>query len=109
MMLLTVLDRILLLNALPERGDITTVRLVRQLREDLSFSDAEHTALKIEQIGESIRWDLDAAKTADKDIPVSGKQASLITATLEKLNTDKQLTAGFVGLYDKFVEPPVKD
>ena len=40
-MKLEVYERIVLLNILPQEGDFTTLKLVRKLRESLSFSEKE--------------------------------------------------------------------
>jgi len=45
-MKLSVKDRLLVLQVLPDASDITTMRITRDLAKDLSFSEAEHKALK---------------------------------------------------------------
>jgi len=44
---LTIAERFVLLNMLPQQGDITTVKIVRRLREALSFSEQEHVDYEI--------------------------------------------------------------
>jgi hypothetical protein len=100
-MTLTVLDRVLLLNALPKVGDITTVRIVRQLREELSFSEEEHAQLKFEQKPDFLGWNPDA--NVVKDITLGAKATAVIVDTLKALNTTKQLTSDHLELFDKFV------
>ena len=56
-MQLSVAERLLLLNVLPKEGDILSLRIVLKLKEELSFSEAEHAALKFHQDGEGIHWD----------------------------------------------------
>jgi len=101
-MTLTVLDRILLLNLLPAEGDITAVRIARKLREDLSFSEQEHTDLQLKQVDSQVTWDTDAAARADKDIAIGPKALTLITDALTQLSERKKLTAQHLSLYDKF-------
>ncbi len=56
-MKLTVLERLLLLNLLPEAGNLTTIRIVRELRESLSFTEDEHEVLRFETLpGGNVRW-----------------------------------------------------
>ena len=42
---LSVKGRLMLLGILPAEGDLTTIRIVRELREGLSFSETEHKQL----------------------------------------------------------------
>ena len=44
-MKLTVPERLILVNILPAESDYTTLKLVRKLRESLSFSEEEHKQL----------------------------------------------------------------
>lgn len=47
---LQVVERINLLQILPREGDFLTLKIVRQLRESLSFKDAEHDKLKFKYL-----------------------------------------------------------
>lgn len=47
---LQVAERINLLSILPREGDFLTLKIVRQLRESLSFKDAEHDKLKFKYL-----------------------------------------------------------
>ena len=99
---LSVLDRLLLLNILPTEGDITMLRTIRCLREDLSFSDEDAKALQM-VVGEGqVKWD----RTADyqKDIPMGARVRKLIAAALIKRSQANKLEERYVGLYDRFVE-----
>ena len=46
-MKLDVGERIRLLGILPEKGNLLTLKIVRELRDDLSFSEKEHKDFKI--------------------------------------------------------------
>jgi hypothetical protein len=100
---LSVLDRLLLLNILPQEGDITSIRIIRKLREDLSFSEQEHKDFAIEHTEGQVKWD---AKTAvDKDVVLGPKAQVFVADVLKKLSTDKKLTEQHLALYEKFVTP----
>jgi hypothetical protein len=98
---LTVMDRLLLLNILPTEGDITTIRIVTQLRGDLSFSEQEHEDFKILNEEGQIKWD----KTTElpKEVEIGTKANKIIVKALKKINDDGKLTAQFIALYDKFI------
>ena len=47
-MMLSVLERLKLLEVLPQAGDISTIKIVREVREALTFTEGEHTEFGIE-------------------------------------------------------------
>lgn len=99
---LTVFERILLLNILPQEGDITTLRIIHQLREDLSFSEDEHKTLEIRTEADRVFWKTEAAQP--KEVAIGDKARSIIRESLEALNAQKRLREEHIGLYEKFVE-----
>jgi hypothetical protein len=110
----TVLERLTLLNTLPAEGDLTTLRIIRRLRESLSFSEAEHTALgftqetSIDGQGKQlVRWKTDAPQEAD--IQIGPKAAEIIKTTLQALSERRQLTEGHLSLCDKFLPDEGKE
>ena len=103
---LTVLERLVLSNVLPKEGNFTTLRLVRKLREALSFDELEHKKLGFIQDGDQVRWN-ESAKLV-KGFTIGEKMMDLISATLKKLDKEEKLRDEHFSLYEKFVErPPV--
>lgn len=100
-MLLSVLDRLILLNVLPTEGDLTTIKIVGDLRNSLSFSEDEHEVLQFNEEGEQLHWE---EGVSDKDITLGTKAHMLVAGVLEQLSTDKKLTADHLPIYEKFVE-----
>lgn len=103
-MLFHVAERIHLLNLLPAEGDITTLRIVRQLREALSFSEAEHTDFAMQVEGGRVTWD--AAKAGAKDVEVGEKARSIIGAALQRASEAGKLSSDLVAVYDACVDEP---
>ena len=101
-MQLTVLERILLLNILPVQGDITTVRLVREAREDLSFSDAENKTLKFAKKDNQMRWETEQAPV--KEVSFNDTMTGILAAGLKELDKKKELGQQHISLYEKFIE-----
>jgi len=99
---LAVVERLVLLNILPKEGDFTTLKLVRKLRENLSFDEGEHKTLNFVQDGDQVRWN----ETADvtRHIMIGEKQTDIIITALKKLNDEKKLGDQHFSLYEKFVE-----
>lgn len=98
---LSVMERLLLLELLPAEGSITTLRIVRDLRSALSFTEQEHADWHIEQQGGQVRWDTVAAQLTP--IAIGPTASALIRAALEKRNTAQTLRAEHVDLWDRFV------
>jgi len=99
---LTVLERLVLLSVLPKEGDFVTLKLVRKLRENLSFDEAEIKELNFAQDGDQVRWNEKASIT--KRINIGEKMSDLIQGALKKLDDEKKLREEHFSLYEKFVE-----
>ena len=99
---LSVFDRLILLNILPREGDFTTLKIVRKLREDLSFSEDEHKALQFKQEGGQVQWQ--QAGDVPKDVPIGEKASDIIVEVLKKLDKEKKLQDTHYDLYELFVE-----
>jgi hypothetical protein len=99
---LSTFDRLILLNILPKEGDFTTLKIVRKLREDLSFSEEEHKALEFNQDGGNIQWK--QAGDVPKNVSIGEKATDLIVEILKKLDKEKKLQESHFTLYERFVE-----
>ena len=99
---LTVVERIMLLDVLPAESDVTTLRIVRTLREALSFSEQEHADLGLTTGGGKVTWN--SEKATLKDVEIGAKAHSVIAAALQRRSNEKKLTIDMVGLYERFVE-----
>ena len=102
-MKLSVSERLHLLNLipmLPKEGDYTTLRIIRDLQNDTSFSEAEfkETNLRLEE--GLFKWD----KNVDKDVPIGEKATEMIVDTFKKLDEQKKLAMQFIDLYERFIE-----
>ena len=103
MMKLTVFERLMLLNILPKEGNFVTLKIVRELREGLSFNEKEikDLNLKVDDKGNAT-WN--PAKDKNKDVEIGGQANKIIVETLEKLDKDKKLTESHLSVYEKFIE-----
>jgi len=103
----TVLERLMLANLLPAEGDITTLLIVRQLREALSFTEDEHAVLKFVTVNDSLSWQ---NGVGPKEIPIGNRALTLICNLLDALEEAKKLTPNHISLWEKFRElPTVED
>jgi len=101
-MKLNTFERLILLNILPKEGTFTTLKIVRKLRETLSFNEEEHKALNFKEKDGQIQWVSAADK--EKDIVIGEKATDIIVETLRKLDKEKALKDEHYSLYEKFVE-----
>jgi hypothetical protein len=99
---LNTFDRLILLNILPREGDFTTLKIIRKLRETLSFSEEEHKRLQFKQDGEGkVSWQTNG--DIEKDITIGEKATDIICDVLKKLDKDKKLKEEHFSVYEKFI------
>ena len=102
-MKLTVIERILLLGILPGEGNFVTLKIVRQLRENLSFSEAEIAALGVHQEGERITWNAAAEEPGGSEIAIGEKATDIVVEALRKLDREGKLTEQLLSVWEKFI------
>jgi len=101
----SVTERIALMNVLPKEGDITTLRILRDLQTGLGFSEEELEALKFVQAEGRVQWDPDGAEAVGlKEIEAGRATRRLIARTLKSLEKAKKLPIAFIDLYERFVK-----
>ena len=98
---LSVKDRLVLLNILPEQSSLATLRIVRELREGLSFSEEEHQATTMRNLDDGrLMWE--EGMVPDKEIEIGPKAASVIRDALAKLDQSDELTMDHLDMCDEF-------
>ena len=99
-----VFERLVLLNILPKEGNFITLKIVRELREGLSFNEKEIKELNIEIDPEkgNASWNIKADK--EKDVEMGREAKKIIIEILENLDKDKKLTQDHFTLFEKFIE-----
>lgn len=100
---MTVRERLVLLGLLPAEGDLTMIRIVHRVRQQLAFSEDEHKQLKFVQAGERMSWtDTDGLVKA---VPIGLQATNLIVTRLTELSKAKKLTEEHLSLVEKFIGP----
>jgi hypothetical protein len=113
-MQLTVFERLTLLNILPREGNFLTLKILREMRENLSFSEEEHKMLQFKNAGDKVKEDSDEvvpegkvlwnmAGDVVKDVGFGEKATDIIVERLKTLDKEKKLTDAHFSLYEKFV------
>ena len=101
-MKLNVLDRLLLLNISPNEANFVTLKIVRDLRNELSFSEGEHKKYKFVEDQGRVTWN--PAAEQFKEVHIGEKANDIVVEALEKLDKDKKLTLEHMSLFEKFIE-----
>ena len=95
----TVEERFCMLNLLPPKGNLITMKIVHDLRQALAFSEEDLKALNFRQEGEQLRWD---NGVGPKEVKVGQKAKSIVYDELEKLDKDEKLNTSHLLLCEKF-------
>jgi len=101
-MILSIKER-LVLNMVMEQqaGRFDTLKLIRKLREDLSFSEPEIKEINLRsEDGAGFRWD----KEVEKDIPIGDVVMAAIKKQFQKLDREERLMEDHMDIYTKFME-----
>jgi len=106
-MKLTIKERLMILNILPKQSNFATLKIVRKLEEDLSFSENEYKefGFDVTEINGQVITKWNSEKNQEvKDIKIGEKALDIIVESLKKLDNEKKLTQDHYVLYKKFVE-----
>ena len=95
----SVLNRMALLDVLPEQGHpVALLRIIHDLRYEAPFSEEELAALNFRQQGNNTTWD----SIPDKEIEIGARAKVLVQEVLKGLNEKRELKVGHLGLWDLF-------
>jgi hypothetical protein len=102
---LSVQDRLMLIDVLPEESNIVTLRLVREIREQVGFKDSELKRLKFRTVvvDGRARIDWDHKVKIEARVDFSDQAVEIIKSQLQELDGQKKLTEAHLALFDKFV------
>lgn len=105
---LNIAERVALLNVLPLRGSVITLRILQELRTSLAFTEEEMAKWRISNKrtpdgGVFITWDEDFANET-KDIKVGKVAAGIIKQELVKRSQQGTLHMSELPIYERFVE-----
>ncbi len=96
---LDILERINLLGLLPEKGNLITVRIVAELRNDIGFNEKELSDWKIKTEGGQITWDVSKVKT--KEIIIGPSSIGVLKERVEELDKMGEITEQILPLIEK--------
>lgn len=99
-MKLSVNNRLILLSIIPQQGDFTTLKIIRDMKDELSFSEEDHKKLQFRLEEETIHWE---EGFEDKEVNFGEKATDIIIDAFKKLDGQKKLRIEHMELYEKFV------
>jgi len=101
-MKLSVFERVILLNIIPQESDLTTLKIVRKMRDDLSFSEEEYKFLQFKTDENSMTtWE---EGMEDIEVNIGEKATDIIVDAFKKLDSQKRLKLEHLPIYERFVE-----
>ena len=103
-MKLNIMERLMLLNMLPQKGDIVTLRTVNEYMQKIGLNEEEIKLYEIVQQEDGrIKWN---SKYNDRTVDISFGDiiTNIIANELKEVDKKKELTGNHMSLYEKFVE-----
>jgi len=101
-MKLNINERLELLRLLPAKGNLLTLRIVREAQDMLSFSSEEHESIGFTYENGTARWDTARDPHLDIDLPTAAND--LLLTEFKRLNDSNDLTLTQLPLYERFVD-----
>lgn len=96
--------RLALMQILPQEGNITTLRIISDLRKNLGLTEADHAKYGVKIDGGNLVWD--GKKDIPVDIEIGPVAEKLISRQLRDLNKGKKLGEQHLPLWEMFCEKP---
>ncbi len=97
----SVLERISLMNILPQETSYVNYKILTSLRAELSFSEQEIKDYKIKEVEGKVYWDDKMEKP--KEVLIGEKAHEIISDALKELDKHKKITMLTAPLYERFV------
>jgi len=99
---LSVIERILLLQVLPVEGSYLNLKLLRETKEELSFTEEENKLLGFTQKEQQLTWK--EGVVMDREYSFGEVVSDLIVSGLKDLDKQEKLTENHMVLWERFME-----
>lgn len=107
-MILTITERLAVMNLIPQKGDFVTLKRASELRDKLIVTEKEQKDLDFKVIIDELKPENTRVQcnnfNYETEIEIGEISQELIAKELKRLDAKKELTAGLVGIYEKFVD-----
>ncbi len=100
-MILNVHERLLVLGVLPNEGNYVNLKILDELRMNLSYSEEETAewGITVDEEENIVHW----KENGEADIPIGEKATGIIVDQLRKLDKQDRLTPLLMSIYEKFI------
>jgi hypothetical protein len=99
---LNVADRLIIINTLPAETNYLTLKIIRDIKDNLGITEEEFTEFGLGQTETSVTWN---AKGIEPKPFTLGKEANkIIISALKDLDLKGKLTEQHIHVYELFVE-----
>ncbi len=100
-MILNVSERLTMLGILPKEGSFATLKILNELRMNLSYTEDEMKEWEIVDDKEAMKiyWE----ENGEADIPIGEKATGIIVDELRSLDKNKKLPELAMTVYEKFI------
>lgn len=101
-MMMSVGERLMLLQILPLQGSIVTLRINRELSNKVALSEEELKLFDVKHEDKKISWN--SSGNQEKEIVIGEKESDIIVDSLKKLDAEQRLVPQMMSLWDKFID-----
>ena len=101
-MKLSINERLELLRLLPEKGNLLTLRIVRDAQNQISFTAAEHNSIGFTHENGTAKWD--TARDPHKNIDLPSAAIDILVAEFKRLTDTTTLTLTHLPLDERFMD-----
>jgi len=100
-MKMDVAERLVTLSILPKEGNFTTLKILRELRMNLGFTEEELKDWRIVSDLEAgtVNWETNG----EAEIPIGEKATDIIIESLRKLDGELKLEEHMFDVYERFI------
>ena len=106
-MLLSIKERLILLNILPTQETYANMLLIRNLVGEIGFSAIDHLEVGfVDDDAGNVSWEPE--KDYQKEVPIGISEYALIKKGFKKLDGKGEITNDLIDTYKRFVEDEVE-
>lgn len=99
---LSIKERLVLLNILPGQETYANMLVIKNLRDEVGFSEEDHQYLGITENDGDVSWDPD--KQADKEVSIGVTAYGIIKKAFKKLDSDQMVSIELMDVYERFTQ-----
>jgi hypothetical protein len=101
-MILSVKDRLMLLDVLPKTGDLITLQISQRAATAVSLTQDDIDTFGITSGDGAVRWD--ESKDTGVEVEIEPAAVDLVAKELKSMNEKRTLTIDHLGLCSKFLQ-----